>query len=173
MWQDSPVIPILFRSYCRSQYRPFPAFAIVGNVRAARETPTWRRTSMWRVIAGSLPAVQARIILPRVFGDSFCFKCFGCRCCVVRAYPHLPRENFRHISGSSENHGSDMSTWSERREGRHCNCGKCRMSYPHWPPTCQSEAVDQLESYLSMLNEFWFVTPTKLRGQATCHEASI
>jgi hypothetical protein len=25
-----------------------------------------------------------------------------------------------------------------------CNCGKSRMSYPHWPPSCHSEAVDQL-----------------------------
>ena len=25
-----------------------------------------------------------------------------------------------------------------------CDCGKSRTSYPHWPPSCRSEAVDQL-----------------------------
>ena len=28
--------------------------------------------------------------------------------------------------------------------GRYCDCDKSMTSYPHWPPTCQSEAVDQL-----------------------------
>ena len=56
------------------------------------------------------------------------------------------------VSGSFDNHGWHTSTWKERRMGldgtfrgeRYCDCGKSMTSYPHWPPTCQSEAVDQL-----------------------------
>lgn len=29
-----------------------------------------------------------------------------------------------------------------------CFCGKSNMSYPHWPPSCCEEAVDQLECLL-------------------------
>ncbi|KAN0067277.1 hypothetical protein V8E54_014540 [Elaphomyces granulatus] len=34
------------------------------------------------------------------------------------------------------------------RYGSKCNCGKSRTSYPHWPPSCHSEAVDQLRCLL-------------------------
>jgi hypothetical protein len=29
-------------------------------------------------------------------------------------------------------------------KGRRCDCRKSGTSYPHWPPTCQTEALDQL-----------------------------
>ena len=29
-----------------------------------------------------------------------------------------------------------------------CSCGKSGMSYPHWPPSCHEEAVDQLRCLL-------------------------
>jgi hypothetical protein len=33
----------------------------------------------------------------------------------------------------------DLAHWRTK-----CNCGRSRMSYSHWPPSCHSEAFDQL-----------------------------
>jgi hypothetical protein len=68
----------------------------------------------------------------------------------MASYPLLPREDFRllreswlgYVEVELRKEGIELLELPEGR--RHCNCGKSRTSYPHWPPTCQSEAVDQL-----------------------------
>ena len=66
----------------------------------------------------------------------------------MASYLQLPRESFRHLRQSwlafvDVERKKDGIGWDLPR-GRYCDCGKSMTSYPHWPPTCQSEAVDQL-----------------------------
>jgi len=66
----------------------------------------------------------------------------------MASYPQLPRESFRVLRQSwleyvDMERKKDGNGWDLPR-GRYCACDKSMTSYPHWPPTCQSEAVDQL-----------------------------
>ena len=64
----------------------------------------------------------------------------------MASYPQLiTRENFRYLRESwLEYVEMELKKEGIAWEHRHCNCGKSRTSYPHWPPTCKLEAVDQL-----------------------------
>ena len=64
----------------------------------------------------------------------------------MASYPQLiTRENFRYLRESwLEYVEMELKKEGIAWEHRHCNCGKSRTSYPHWPPTCKLAAVDQL-----------------------------
>ena len=63
------------------------------------------------------------------------------RLCQTYVYwQHLSSSNLVISGGVRSRKTKEGIAW----ERRHCNCGKSRTSYPHWPPTCKSEAVDQL-----------------------------
>ena len=67
-------------------------------------------------------------------------------------YPQLPRESFQHLRESwiayvNVERKKDGMGW-DLPKGRRCDCGKSRTSYPHWPPTSQTEAIDQLKCLL-------------------------
>ena len=69
----------------------------------------------------------------------------------------LPREDFHHLKESwlsyvhMERKKEGMTKYllrGRRTSTPSCACGKSRTSYPHWPPSCQTEAMDQLRCLL-------------------------
>lgn len=102
-------------------------------------------------------------------------------------YPQLSRESFRLLRGSwfayvDVERKKDGMGW-DLPKGRRCDCGKSRTSYPHWPPTCQTEALDQLNCLLGQsyphrlhLAHSWmsFLWGTIIPGTSTTqHETMI
>jgi len=92
------------------------------------------------------------------------------------ASPKIPQREFRvlqkswfsYVDGEREKEGMSRCLPG----GRHTKtcCGKSGTSYPHWPPSCRSEATDQLLCLLgrsyphrSHLADFWV---SSLREQA-------
>jgi hypothetical protein len=43
--------------------------------------------------------------------------------------------------------------WYEKLPKRGCFCGKARISYPHWPPSSEEEAMKQFEYCMNNQNE--------------------
>jgi hypothetical protein len=59
-----------------------------------------------------------------------------------REFNNVKKSWLTYVQSEREKQGKE----SYVRLGR-C-CGKSESSYPHWPPTCQAEALDQLQCLL-------------------------
>ena len=57
-------------------------------------------------------------------------------------YRVLENSWISYVQSEREKEGMKLIDLAHRRTK--CDCGKSRTSYPHWPPSCRSEAVDQL-----------------------------
>jgi len=69
----------------------------------------------------------------------------------------LPRQDFHllkqswlsYVNMERNKEGMPKYLPKGRRTSRpSCHCGRSRTSYPHWPPSCETEATDQLRCLL-------------------------